>query len=195
MAAPGSGQAVAGARQDRPQIRHRITVARTSTGSIGLARNGRRECGRARAERGAGGVSILKRFTAKYVVSGDGCWRWHGALQPTGYGMLWNGRRPEQAHRVAYKLFIGEIPDGCEIDHICRNRSCVNPSHLRAVSHRENMRVSDTPMGRNARKTSCKRGHHLAGNNLRHINGTRQCRECMNLRARLAKFRKRTKND
>jgi hypothetical protein len=100
---------------------------------------------------------------------------------------LWNGVRVEQAHRISYRLHCGDIPEGMEIDHLCRNRGCVNPDHLRVVPHRENMRVSDTEMGRNAAKLVCKRGHPFTVV----INGTRQCRICMNMRARSYKARRR----
>jgi hypothetical protein len=133
------------------------------------------------------------RLRAKFIVEETtGCWRWTGASQPTGYGQMWNGKRPEQAHRISYRLYRGEIPCDCEIDHICRNRSCVNPEHLRAVPHRENMRVSDTVMGRNAAKMFCKRGHPFSGRNLIiTTTGARQCRICINMHARNAKARRR----
>jgi len=129
--------------------------------------------------------TTLLRLSQKYTKLPSGCWQWNGAKQPTGYGQMWNGERPEQAHRIAYRLFVGPIPDGYEVDHLCRNRSCINPAHLRIVTHRENMRCSLTVMGENARKTHCKRGHALSGHNLIITKqGTRQCRICCNMRAR-----------
>jgi hypothetical protein len=133
-------------------------------------------------------VSTLeKRFIAKVAAMESGiCWLWTGSRYPTGYGQLWNGERPEQAHRISYRLRHGAIPDGCEIDHLCRNRGCVNPEHLRAVPHRENMRVSDTIMGRNAAKLFCMRGHPLSGQNLYTYakTGARHCRACLAAYAR-----------
>jgi hypothetical protein len=136
-------------------------------------------------------LTVEARLLAKIEHVAD-CWQWTGAKQPTGYGSLWNGARPEQAHRISFRLYKGEIPKGCEIDHLCRNRGCVNPEHLRAVPHRENMRVSDTVMGRNAAKMFCKKGHPLAGTNL-YVSpkGSRQCRECLRMHARNAKARRR----
>lgn len=133
------------------------------------------------------------RLTEKFSMNREtGCWDWTAAKQPTGYGQVWNGKRPEQAHRVFYRLFVCEIPDGCEIDHVCRNRGCVNPDHLRAVPHKENMRVSGALMGINARKTHCKRGHELAGRNLRITpSGARQCRACAAMHARRYKSMKK----
>lgn len=131
------------------------------------------------------------RLLSKTEITSAGCWQWIGAKQPTGYGTLWNGSRPEQAHRISYRHYRGDIPAGFDIDHLCRNRGCVNPDHLRAVPHRENMRVSDTVMGRNAAKLFCKRGHAFEGDNLRIIKGTRQCRACMNIRAAAYRQRRR----
>jgi hypothetical protein len=125
----------------------------------------------------------------------SGCWLWTGASQESGYGKMWNGSRSEQAHRIAYRVWVGEIPEGQEIDHKCRTPACVNPAHLRAVTHQQNMAVSDAVMGVNSRKTHCIRGHELAGENLRlYPDGSRQCRECLRLHARNAKARKRARN-
>lgn len=124
----------------------------------------------------------------------SGCWLWFGAHQPVGYGQMWNGSRPEQAHRISYRIYRGPIPLKLEIDHVCHERSCVNPDHLRAVTHAQNIATSNTLMGINARKTECKRGHPLAGDNLRiDVSGNRQCRICINLRGRIAKGRKRAR--
>lgn len=138
-------------------------------------------------------MSNKSRLLAKIFDDQEtGCWVFFAARQPTGYGQMWNGKRQEQAHRISYRIYVGEIPEGCEIDHICRNRSCVNPEHLRAVSHRENMRVSNTVMGRNAAKMFCKRGHPFEGRNLFITKtGARQCRTCINMHARNAKARRR----
>lgn len=131
---------------------------------------------------------ILNKFD---VVESTGCWAWNASMYPNGYGQVWNGHRTEQAHRVVYRLLCSEIASGLEVDHICRNRACVNPAHLRLVSHRENMRCSDAVMGLNARKTHCKRGHLLAGDNLKlQANGSRNCKTCLRLLARNSRIRR-----
>ncbi len=139
-------------------------------------------------------MTIRDRLLAKIFVQPDGCWTWQGAAQPSGYGQLWNGTRPEQAHRLSYKLFCGPIPENVEVDHVCRVRGCVNPQHLRLLSHRDNMLVGETGPARNAAKTHCDYGHELAGRNLRiATNGSRQCRLCVARRAREAKARRKAR--
>src|SRR6187399_3064668 len=99
-------------------------------------------------------MSVRERLYDKFAVNSvTGCWDWTASKQPPGYGQMWNGERVEQAHRISFRLHCGEIPDGLEIHHECRNRSCVNPVHLRAVTHQVNVLAGDTQMARNAVKT------------------------------------------
>ena len=77
------------------------------------------------------------RFWAKVDTSGS-CWLWRAQRNPKGYGRFDIGGTPAYAHRVAYELINGPIPDGLEVDHLCWNPSCVNPEHLRAVSPQTN---------------------------------------------------------
>lgn len=100
------------------------------------------------------------------------CIEWTGPRIPGGYGMT--GGRP--AHRVAYEAARGPIPDGLVLDHLCRNRGCVNPSHLEPVTHRTNILRGVSPSARNARRTLCDEGHPLVPNPTRP--GRRWCATC-----------------
>lgn len=120
-------------------------------------------------------MTPLERFTTKYAVNNaTGCWEWQGACAAwNGYGLFRDGR-VHKAHRFAYEHFVGPIPDGLELDHLCRVRRCVNPAHLEPVTHAENMARSSTAL-----KTHCKNGHPFDAANTRlRPRGGRDCREC-----------------
>lgn len=114
----------------------------------------------------------------------DSCWEWTGWRSRNGYGRLRLTKHTEvAAHRFSYELLVGPIPEGLQIDHLCRNRSCVNPAHLEPVTCQENLLRGLTIAARNAAKTHCPRGHSYSGENLyRKPNGGRECRACMTAR-------------
>lgn len=104
------------------------------------------------------------------------CWLWTGAVDPCGYGRF-RAHVLVSAHRWAYEQFVGRIPDGLELDHACRVRTCVNPAHLEPVTHAENMRRSG-PFTPNANKTHCARGHAFTPENTYEYKTRRNCRTC-----------------
>jgi len=117
------------------------------------------------------------------VVSSGGCWVWTGSRTTAGYGHVRHNNSLMYLHRITWAANNGsEIPKGLEIDHVCRNRSCCNPEHLRAVTHRENM-LAPGARGmarRNAEKTYCPSGHPYDAENTKiRANGNRQCRTCV----------------
>jgi hypothetical protein len=121
------------------------------------------------------------RFWAR-VEQGPACWPWAGFRSPRGYGRFTIDGRGHQAHRIAYELVVGPIPDGLQLDHLCRNRGCVNPAHLEPVTSRENTLRGDTLPARNVTKTHCPAGHPLDS---RKADGSRYCLTCNRERDRI----------
>jgi hypothetical protein len=108
------------------------------------------------------------------------CWLWLGPPNSDGYGHIGEGPhkgRLLKVHRVTYELLVGPIPEGLELDHLCRVRLCVNPVHLEAVTNRENMLRGVGVCALNARKTHCKHGHEFTPENTYRVkNGGRACK-------------------
>lgn len=129
---------------------------------------------------------LLERFNEDYDILENGCWEWR-LSRWRGYGQIGvptgrSGSRTRQAHRVAYELFIGPIPEELTLDHLCRNKGCVNPEHLEPVTIGENVRRAlDIPRRNPQRdKTHCPAGHSYSGDNLRITkDGRRRCRKCV----------------
>lgn len=106
------------------------------------------------------------------MVMDTGCHEWIGAKSSGGYGQLSIDGRRHYVHRLAYELANGKIPAGLVIDHLCRNRACINPGHLETVTNEENVR-------RGSVRTECLRGHEYnASNTYVRRNGWRVCRVC-----------------
>ncbi len=128
-----------------------------------------------------GGVSIADRIDA----SGD-CWEWTGKAAKTGYGIVSHNDKQQLVHRFVWEQLVGEIPDGLQIDHLCRNRLCCNPDHLEPVTSLENSRRGQS-WSHNTSKTHCPKGHPYSGRNLitRTDRGNgRECQTCANARSR-----------
>lgn len=141
--------------------------------------------------------SRVDRFWAKVNKSGpNGCWIWTAARSDTGYGSFRINRKTYNAHRLAYEELVGAIPDGLQIDHLCRVRACVNPDHLEAVTRQENTRRALTIGYPGAPSTTCKRGHDwtVTPPIIAHrSNGktSRNCRVCARIRDRARAGQKR----
>lgn len=135
--------------------------------------------------------ALEDRFWPKVDASGD-CWLWTASRFPDGYGSFSVNGRARGAHRVAYELLVGPIPSGLTLDHLCRNPSCVNPTHLEPVTDRENVRRGHGPTAVNARKTHCIHGHLLDEQNTYIYPAGRCCRRCAITRAVANKRLRRT---
>lgn len=111
-----------------------------------------------------------------------GCWIWMGSVNRDGYGQVSLGGKMRKAHDVSYEMFIGPVPAGLELDHLCRVRCCCNPRHVEPVTHAENMRrgiCREVIFSR----THCRAGHPYTGRNLIvTAKGLRRCRECARLK-------------
>lgn len=163
-----------------------LGVSRERVRQIWVRETGEASVPRRRLTRDINTIRVRK-FWASVAVLESGCWEWTGVRYPTGYGQppfTGEGHQAGYVHRVSYRWLVGAIPDGLTIDHLCRNRACVNPDHLEAVSQRVNTLRSPIAVAAiNARKTHCIHGHPFSSENTylrRQSNGhwSRACRTC-----------------
>lgn len=135
--------------------------------------------------------SAVKRFAEKIALTETGCIEWIGGLSLNGYGSFsvdtsHSASKKDMAHRWSWEYHVGPIPEGYDIDHLCRNRACVNPAHLEPVTRMENIRRAV------ALKTHCPQSHPYDETNTYIRPGTthRKCRTCMRARDRARSSRK-----
>jgi hypothetical protein len=121
--------------------------------------------------------ALSSRFIVKDMGYKTPCWVWQGGQTDRGYGGCWDGERNTRFHVFTYVYLRGPVPDGLELDHLCRVRLCGNPDHLEAVTHQENIRRGQTGIV-NRSKTHCKYGHEFTPENTRPTAKGRACRQC-----------------
>jgi len=100
-----------------------------------------------------------RKFWERVRLVESGCLEWQGSMIPDGYGTFWDGKKSILAHRFAYEESNGKIKKGLVIDHLCRNRKCVEAKHMEAVTNKENILRGEGAGAKNNRKTKCPRGH------------------------------------
>lgn len=130
---------------------------------------------------------VFERLFARLEIDTAGCWIWTGSTRKAGYGQIWTSvadgpRRLLSTHRAMYELTRGPIPDGMDLDHLCRVPLCMNPDHLEPVTRAENVLRGEGPTAQNARRTHCNEGHELVLVNP--TTGQRGCPPCIATRMR-----------
>lgn len=130
-------------------------------------------------------ASLEDRLWPRIDKSGD-CWIWTGAINASGYGAIGNAGKVLRVHRVVYDLLVGPIPDGLQLDHLCRVRACCRPDHLEPVDNRTNWLRGEHPTAVMLRTDRCQRGHIYSVHRRARPDGTGYCGACALLHERKA---------
>lgn len=138
--------------------------------------------------------SLEQRLLGRVEYKDNGCWVFTGAKTSSGYGNIRFGDKNYVAHRLSYLLFVGGVAPGLDLDHLCRNRACVNPAHLEAVSRRENLMRGETLVAAHKEKTHCPKGHEYSAENTSVRKGSRYCIACRNIRNGIANEKRKLEN-
>jgi hypothetical protein len=148
-------------------------------------------------------ATTLERFITKvdvhspvpdYAPELGQCHWWTAYINADGYGQLGIDGKKIYAHRWAYEHYVGPIPEGMHIDHLCRVRHCVRPSHLEPVTQKENILRGEGLCAKNAVKTHCPQGHEYAGENLYLYRRYKRCRACHRAESLKNYYNKKDKN-
>jgi hypothetical protein len=132
-------------------------------------------------------IPAPERFQTYYEInSATGCWEWTLCLNQGGYGVFHTNNKQWKAHRFAYQILIGPIPEGLTLDHLCKNKKCVNPEHLEPVTQYVN-----TVRGKGSSSLYCSKGHAMFGEHLYFNDGNRRCQKCKRIADLNSKRRKR----
>lgn len=137
-----------------------------------------------------GPEALPPRLRSKICVNSDtGCWEWTASRKPEGYGQCTVRRKLRYAHRYVYETLVGPIPEGYQLDHLCRIRHCVNPEHLEPVTPQVNTLRGESLLAEQARRTHCPQGHEYTPENT-YTSSTnhRQCRTCV--RVKVAEYQR-----
>lgn len=126
-------------------------------------------------------LNTIKVIMSKVTKTSD-CWLWDGYKDKNGYGLVGVNNKVKGVHRAVYEMLVGAVPEGFELDHLCKVRNCVNPKHLEPVTKKENCLRSDSPWAKNARKTHCLNGHIFDELNTYYYGKGRSCRACSSAR-------------